>query len=78
MLMLEKGYAIPSNKLALIYNKNSLAEDVLKAKIDLMNKGFEVATFEFPKNFNNFAEKLKLNNYKKIVKINDLNKFIDL
>ena len=78
LLMIERGYLVPSNKIALIYDKKSTAEEIMGAKITLMNQGFEVATFVFPKNFNNFAEKLKANNYKNIVKINDLTKIIEL
>jgi len=78
MLMIERNYNVPSNKLALVYDKNSTFDEIMTAKIQLMKKGFEVATFMFPKNFNNFAERLKTNNYKKVVKIADLNKVIDL
>ena len=78
MLMIERGYHVPSNKLALIYDKNATYSDVMNAKIELMKKGYEVATFAFPKNFNNFADRLKANNYKSIVKINDLSKIINL
>ena len=42
--------------------------EIMSAKIDLMQKGYEVSTFAFPKNFNNFVERIKANNYKKIVK----------
>ncbi len=78
MLMIERGYLVPSNKLALVYDKNSSYDDIMKAKIELMNKGFEVSTFAFPKNFNNFADKLRTNNYKKLVKISDISKIIEL
>lgn len=78
MLMIERNYLVPSNKIALIYDKNASYEDIMKAKIELMQKGYEVATFAFPKNFNNFADKLKANNYKKIVKIADINKIIEI
>ena len=69
MLMVERGYMVPSNKLALVYDKKDSYEDVMRAKVDLINKGYEVAIFAFPKNFNNFADKLKNNNYKKLVKM---------
>lgn len=78
MLMIERGYNVPSNKLALIYDKNSTFDDIMNAKIELMSKGYEVATFAFPKNFNNFADRLKANNFKSVVKINDLTKIISL
>lgn len=78
MLMNERKMKIPTNKLALIFDKNANYADVLNAKIELMNKGYEVSAFVFPKNFNNFADKLKQNGYDKLVKMNDLSKIIDL
>ena len=56
MLMVERGYYVPSNKLALVYDKNQSYEQIMNAKIDLIAKGYDVATFAFPKNFNNFAD----------------------
>ena len=44
----------------------------------LMNKGFDVSAFVFPKNFNNFADKIKQNGYDRIVKMNDLTKIIEI
>ena len=78
MLMIERNYMVPSNKLALIYDKNSSFSQIMSAKIELMEKGYEVTTFTFPKNFNNLIEKLKANNYKFAVKIIDLEKIIQL
>lgn len=78
MLMNERGFKIPNQKLALVYDKNALPEDVLNAKIGLIEKGFLVSAFAFPKNFNNFADKLKQNGYTKLVKMQDLTKIIDL
>lgn len=78
MLMIERNYEIPTNKLALVYDKNAAIDDIMQAKITLMKQGYEVATFAFPKNFNNFAEKLRINNYKKMVKLGDISKIIDL
>lgn len=78
MLMVERGYYVPSNKLALIYDKKESYENIMAAKIALMNKGFDVAIFAFPKNFNNFAERLKMNGYKKLVKMQNLENIIDL
>ena len=78
ILMVERNYMVPSNKLALVFDKRDSYENVLNEKIKLMNKGFEVATFVFPKNFNNFADKLKANGYKKLVKMSDTEKIIDL
>ncbi len=78
MLMIERQIKTTSNKLGLVYDKNFSYEDIMKAKIELMKKGYDVATFAFPKNFNNFADKLKQNGYNQIIKINDLNKIIEL
>lgn len=78
MLMNERGYKVPSQKLALIYDKNADFSEVLKAKVELMSRGFEVSAFIFPKNFNNFADKIKQNGYDKIVKMTDLSKIIEI
>ncbi len=78
MLLGEKQMALPNKKLALVYEKTSSLEEILNAKQSLKAKGYEVATFVFPKNFNNFVSRLISNNYKKLVKISDLNKIIDL
>lgn len=78
MLMMEKNLKSENKKLALIYNKDSGADEVMDSKIKLIDRGFEVSIFEFPKNFNNFAEKLKQNGINKIVKIADLDKIIKL
>jgi histidyl-tRNA synthetase len=78
MLMNERGFKVPTQKLALIYDKNVSYNDVLKAKIMLMEKGYLVSVFAFPKNFNNFADKIKKNGYDRIVKMNDLNKIIEI
>ena len=76
--MVERNIKTLSKKLALIYDKNSSYEDIMKSKIDLISKGYDVSTFAFPKNFNNFADKIKQNGYTQIVKINDITKIIDL
>ena len=78
MLMVERNYLVPSNKIALVYDKKDSYENIMDAKIKLMEKGYEVAIFAFPKNFNNFAEKLKANNYKKLVKMANIDNIIDL
>lgn len=78
MLLNERGFKVPTQKLALVFDKNTPYTDVLKAKIELMKKGFDTSAFAFPKNFNNFADKLKQNGYDKLVKISDLTKIIDL
>ena len=78
MLMVERNYQTTSNKLALVYDKKDSFESIMNVKISLMNKGFDVATFAFPKNFNNFAEKIKANGYKKLVKMSDITNIIEL
>ena len=78
MLMVERGYKIPSKKLALVFDKKNSMEEIMQAKIELISKGYEVSAFAFPKNFNNFVEKIKQNGYKQIVKMSDLSKIIDI
>lgn len=78
MLMIEKNIVPANKKLALVYDKNSTFEEVLSAKNKLIETGFDVSTFAFPKNFNNFAQKLKQNGYAKLVKIANLEQIIDL
>ena len=78
MLMIERNFVPKSKKLALVYDKNSNYEEIINAKNNLIEKGYEVSIFAFPKNFNNFAEKLKSNNINLLVKIADLNKIIEL
>lgn len=78
MLMIERNYKLPSKKLALVFDKTNSYEDILKAKIGLMNDGYEVATFAFPKNFNNFVEKIKGNGYTKLVKMSNLDLVVEI
>lgn len=78
MLMLEKNALGNNNKIALLYDKKSSYEEILKAKFDLINKGYDVVTYVFPKNFNNFAEKLKQNGYDKIVKLQNIENIIEI
>ena len=78
MLMVERNYKTTSNKLALVYDKKDSFENIMNAKIALMEKGFDVATFAFPKNFNNFAERLKANGYTKLVKMANVENIIEL
>ncbi len=78
MLMVERNYLVPSKKLVLVYDKKDTYDSVMQAKINLIKKGFDVAIFAFPKNFNNFAEKVKANGYKKLVKMSNLENIIDL
>lgn len=78
MLMIERGYKTGSKKLALIFDKSNSEKEILSAKIKLMNDGFDVSVFAFPKNFNNFAEKLKANGYSQIVKMSNISNIINL
>lgn len=78
MLMIERNFVPESKKLALVYDKNSSYEEIICAKNSLIEKGYEVSIFAFPKNFNNFAEKLKANNINLLVKIANLDNIINL
>ncbi|MBQ8451299.1 MAG: ATP phosphoribosyltransferase regulatory subunit [Clostridia bacterium] len=78
MLMNERKFSSTNQKLALVFDKNSNVDEILNAKNEFKNKGFDVSIFEFPKNFNNFAERLKANGYKKLVKMSSLDKIIEL
>lgn len=78
MLMIEKQKFVTSNKLALVYNKDSLTDDIMTSKQKLINDGYDVSAFLFPKNFNNFAARLKQNGYNKIVKIQNLENIIEI
>lgn len=78
MLLAERGELAENKKLALVYDKNASYEEILTAKLELIGKGYEVSIFSFPKNFNNFAEKLKQNGYRSLVKIADTSKIIEL
>ncbi|MBQ8424856.1 MAG: ATP phosphoribosyltransferase regulatory subunit [Clostridia bacterium] len=78
MLMMEKQTVVSDKKLALIYDKKASYDEIISAKESLISRGYYVSTFVFPKNFNNFAEKLKTNGYNKIVKMQNLDKIINL
>lgn len=78
MLMNERGFKVPAEKLALIYDKTANYVDVLKTKIEFMNKGYDVSAFVFPKNFNNFVDKIKQSGYHKLVKMSDTSNIINL
>ena len=78
MLMAERGFKTKSSKLALVFDKNSEYKQVIAVKAELIEKGYDVSAFLFPKNFNNFAERLKNNGYEFLVKINDKSKIINL
>lgn len=78
MLMTERKVEIPTKKLALIYRDSDSFESVLEEKQKFKLRGYEVSVFAFPKNFNNFAEKLKNNGYKMLVKMTDTEDIINL
>lgn len=78
MLMIERNYKLPSKKLALVYEKNNSYEDVLNQKIKFMEAGYDVSIFAFPKNFNNFVERIKANGYTKLVKMSNLQNIVEL
>lgn len=78
MLMLERNKGMENKKLALVYDKSSTLDEIVSAKENLQKQGYEVATFAFPKNFNNFAEKIKNNGYKKLVKIAKIDNIIEI
>ena len=76
MLVLE-GKLLNENKVkkvALIYNKNEDVNVVLNKKIQLMNN-YDVSIFKWPKNFNNFVEKLQNNNFDGLYKL-DKDEFV--
>ncbi|MBQ9791069.1 MAG: ATP phosphoribosyltransferase regulatory subunit [Clostridia bacterium] len=72
LLLLENNKAFESKKLVLLYNKEDNIIDVLKAKQDLISKGYEVSIYLFPKNFKNFLERMKESNFVGFVKLNDI------
>lgn len=78
MLMVERGFKTPSKKLALIFDKNNSYEEIMQKKIEFIGKGYDVSAFAFPKNFNNFVQKMKQNGYEQIVKMSDTSKIIDI
>lgn len=78
MLMAEKNIEIPTKKLALVYKPDDSFEKVLEEKQKFKHRGYEVSVFAFPKNFNNFAEKLKNNGYKLLVKMSNTEDIVNL
>ena len=78
MLMAEKQKNTLNKKIALIYNKNNSYEEIMDSKMKLIEDGYNVSIFAFPKNFNNFADRLKKNGYNKIVKIQNIENIIEI
>ena len=78
MLLKESGALVASNKYALVYPKNASINAVFDAKVQLMNKNYEISAFVEPKNYKNFCEKLKNNNFMGIIKLDNLQKIINL
>ncbi|MBO7218875.1 MAG: ATP phosphoribosyltransferase regulatory subunit, partial [Clostridia bacterium] len=72
LLLLENNKTFASKKIVLLYNKEDNIIDVLKAKQDLISKGYEVSIYLFPKNFKNFLERMKESNFIGFVKLNDI------
>jgi histidyl-tRNA synthetase len=78
MLLKESGKTATSKKVALVYPQNASLEEVFAKKQILLDRGLEVSAFADPKNFRNFCEKLKANNFSAIIKLADLDKIITL
>lgn len=78
MLILERNLNISNEKLALVYAKDENIISILSAKQKLKALGYQVATFAFPKNFNEFTRRLKACGYNKLVKTSDLEKIIEI
>lgn len=78
MLLKEANLATKSNKFALIYPKMASIESVFEAKMQLMEKGYEISAFSEPKNYKSFCERLKNNNFMGIIKLDNLNKIVEI
>ncbi len=78
MLLKESGKLPKSNKYALIYPHGAKLEDVFATKQKLVASGKQISVFADPKNFRNFCEKLKSNNFLGIIKLSDPSKIIQL
>ena len=57
-----------SKKIALIYDNTFSIEQVMAKKYELM-KSYDVSIFAWPKNFNNFVERIKNNNFDGLLKM---------
>ncbi len=78
LLMIENGLGKKSERLALLYESTNTISEILSAKLKLIESGYEVSTFTFPKNFKSFQERLIQNGFAYLVKISDINKIIKL
>lgn len=76
MLMTQRNVKVNNRKLALLYEKTSSYDEIFGVKTELQGKGYEVSAFVFPKNFKNFAERIKNNGYTMLVKIGEPDKII--
>ena len=78
MLLQEGNKIVKSNKYALIYNKNADICEIFKVKLDLIAKNYEISAFCEPKNYKNFCEKLKNNNFAGIIKLDRPDNIIEI
>lgn len=78
LLLEEAGRKTESNKIALVYPKDADLNIVFDAKKQLLARNFEVSVFAEPKNYRNFCEKLKANNFVGIIKLDKLDTMISL
>lgn len=78
MLLKEANLITKSNKFALVYSKFATINEVFDAKMQLMAKGYDISAFCDPKNYKSFCERLKNNNFVGIIKLDNLNKVIEL
>lgn len=78
LLLEEAGKKTDSNKIALVYPRNADLNMVFDAKSKLLERHFEVSVFAEPKNYKNFCEKLKANNFVGIIKLDKLDTMISL
>ena len=78
MLLKESGLSLKGNKIALIYPKNADINVVFDAKMQLIAKNLEISAFAEPKNYKAFCEKIKNNNFVGIIKLDNLDKIIEI
>ena len=78
MLLKERGLSLKGNKIALIYPKNADINVVFDAKMQLIAKNLEISAFAEPKNYKAFCEKIKNNNFVGIIKLDNLDKIIEI